>query len=216
MFSVLRDFRVIANVVYNCFCVLVILMLTVVIADSLINKYVNYQNEKIEAAKVVELKRQEILYANDQNMAKVLNDAYYLEQEKIAIAEQKKAEEAANEKAKTIAVAQNAEYELMCKAVFAEAGGQPYSDQVRVAETIVKRTKSGTYPDTITGVIMQPGQFDVVKNGVVVDGYGREVEFDKLPEQTKEAAREALNGSNYLPEDSELQFRGSNGQMWFF
>lgn len=133
--------------------------------------------------------------------------------ENLQVIQEEPIAQAANQ---SVVSAGNDEFQLLCKVVYAESGGQPYSDQVRVAETIVKRVQSSRYPNSITEVVMAPGQFEVIRNGRVVNGYGNEINFDSLPEKTIQAAREALDGSNYLPVESELQFRGSNGQMWFF
>lgn len=52
------------------------------------------------------------------------------------------------------------EYELMCNVVMAEAEGEPYEAQEAVAQTILNRWLcEDKFPDSITGVIQDPGQF---------------------------------------------------------
>ena len=52
------------------------------------------------------------------------------------------------------------EYELMCNVVMAEAEGEPYEAQEAVAQTILNRWLcEDKFPDTIIGVVQDPGQF---------------------------------------------------------
>ena len=52
------------------------------------------------------------------------------------------------------------EYNLMCSVVMAEAKGEPYDAQEAVAQTILNRWLcDDKFPDTITGVIQDVGQF---------------------------------------------------------
>ncbi len=49
--------------------------------------------------------------------------------------------------------------DLIARCVWLEARGENYDGQVAVAEVILNRVASDSYPDTIEGVIWQPGQF---------------------------------------------------------
>ena len=54
------------------------------------------------------------------------------------------------------------EYNLMCSVVMAEAKGEPYDAQEAVAQTILNRWLcDDKFPDTITGVIQDVGQFAI-------------------------------------------------------
>jgi spore germination cell wall hydrolase CwlJ-like protein len=57
--------------------------------------------------------------------------------------------------------------ELACLAgaIYFESKGEPLSGQLAVADVIINRTKSGRFPDTICGVVTQPGQFSFVRGG---------------------------------------------------
>ena len=48
---------------------------------------------------------------------------------------------------------------LLAKLITAEAGDEPYEGQVAVGAVVLNRIKSPDFPDTMTGVINQPGQF---------------------------------------------------------
>jgi hypothetical protein len=49
--------------------------------------------------------------------------------------------------------------DTMARLVYLEAGGEPYRGQVAVAEVIINRVKSSTFPNTVNGVVYQSGQF---------------------------------------------------------
>lgn len=59
----------------------------------------------------------------------------------------------------------------LAKAIYAEARGEPFAGQVAVGAVILNRVKSGEFPDTITGVILQQGrgtyQFSPVQDGSI-------------------------------------------------
>mgnify|MGYP002477912845 FL=1 len=56
---------------------------------------------------------------------------------------------------------------LMASAVYGEARGEPYEGQVAVAAVILNRVKSPNFPDTVSGVIFQPGAFTAVSDGQI-------------------------------------------------
>ena len=55
------------------------------------------------------------------------------------------------------------ELELLYTTVYCEAGNQSVATQAMVAQTILNRMISDTYPDTLEEVIYQPGQFEVTE-----------------------------------------------------
>jgi N-acetylmuramoyl-L-alanine amidase len=56
---------------------------------------------------------------------------------------------------------------LMANAVFGEARGESYIGQVAVAAVILNRVKSAKFPNTVSGVIFQPGAFTAVSDGQI-------------------------------------------------
>lgn len=77
------------------------------------------------------------------------------------------------------------EMELLTKAVYSEARGEPFEGQVAVAAVILNRVKNSVFPDTIEGVIFQPWQFTAISDG----------QFWLEPDQTAYlAAQAALEG----------------------
>jgi N-acetylmuramoyl-L-alanine amidase len=74
---------------------------------------------------------------------------------------------------------------LMANAVYGESRGEPYEGQVAVAAVILNRVKSQNFPNTISGVIMQPGAFTAVADGQI---------YLTPNEQAARAVQDAING----------------------
>ena len=74
---------------------------------------------------------------------------------------------------------------LLARAVYGEARGEPYTGQVAVAAVVLNRVKSSSFPNTVAGVVYQSGAFDCVSDG----------QINLTPNQSAyNAARDALNG----------------------
>jgi len=74
---------------------------------------------------------------------------------------------------------------LLAQAVYGEARGEPYEGQVAVAAVILNRVDSPSFPNTISGVIFEPGAFTAVSDGQIW----------LTPNDTaKKAALDAING----------------------
>ncbi len=88
---------------------------------------------------------------------------------------------------KTVYAATASDNQLLARAVNGEARGEPYEGQVAVAAVILNRVKHSSFPNTIAGVIYQPGAFTAVSDGQI------NVPID--PNSTVyKACRDALNG----------------------
>jgi N-acetylmuramoyl-L-alanine amidase len=74
---------------------------------------------------------------------------------------------------------------IMANAVYGEARGEPYEGQVAVAAVILNRVKSPQFPNTVHGVIFQPGAFTAVADGQI---------WLTPNETAKRAVRDAVNG----------------------
>lgn len=59
------------------------------------------------------------------------------------------------------------EVELLAKAIYAEARGEPYKGQVAVGAVILNRLKNSQFPGTIREIIYQSKQFSSVENGQI-------------------------------------------------
>lgn len=79
------------------------------------------------------------------------------------------------------------EYDLLARAVYSEARGEPFQGQVAIAAVILNRVEHGNFPDTINAVIFQPFAFTAVQDG----------QFWLTPDSTAYAAVEkALAGND--------------------
>ncbi|MFZ7121927.1 MAG: spore cortex-lytic enzyme [Eubacteriaceae bacterium] len=56
---------------------------------------------------------------------------------------------------------------LLAQAVHGEARGETYTGQVAVASVILNRVNNSSFPNSISGVIYQPGAFDAVSDGQI-------------------------------------------------
>lgn len=77
--------------------------------------------------------------------------------------------------------------QLLARAINGEARGEPYEGQVAVGAVILNRVRDSRFPNTIAGVIYQPGAFTAVADGQI------NVPIDESSTVVK-AARDALNG----------------------
>ncbi|NOU96762.1 spore cortex-lytic enzyme [Paenibacillus sp. LMG 31456] len=57
------------------------------------------------------------------------------------------------------------ELDIMAKTIYSEARGESYEGQVAVGAVVMNRIQSGSFPDTIEGVVFQPRAFTAVDDG---------------------------------------------------
>lgn len=77
--------------------------------------------------------------------------------------------------------------QLLARAINGEARGESYEGQVAVGAVILNRVKNSSFPNTIAGVIYQPGAFTAVSDGQI------NVPI-KEGSTVLKAAQDALNG----------------------
>lgn len=78
-----------------------------------------------------------------------------------------------------------AEIALLARFISAEARGEPYEGQVAVGAVILNRLEHPSFPNTIAGVLYQPGAFECLLNGQV---------NETVSDSSKKAAQDAMNG----------------------
>ena len=74
---------------------------------------------------------------------------------------------------------------LLARVISAEARGEPYSGQVAVGAVILNRVDHPSFPNTISGVVYQPGAFTCMVDGQI---------DQPVADSAYRAARDALNG----------------------
>lgn len=85
--------------------------------------------------------------------------------------------------------------QLMANAVHGEARGESYEGQVAVAAVILNRVNSPSFPNTVSGVIFEPGAFTAVADGQI---------WLTPNETSKKAVLDAING--WDPTNSALYY----------
>ncbi len=80
----------------------------------------------------------------------------------------------------------NDDFTLLCRMISAEARGEPYTGQVAVGAVILNRVDHPSFPNSVAGVLFQPGAFSPVADG----------QFYKvtITDSARRAAQDALNG----------------------
>ena len=121
------------------------------------------------------------------NEAKAAYEAKLEEERKAA----EEAERIAREQAEKAATLQ-AEKELLASLIFCEAGNQPYEGQIAVGAVVLNRVKSSVYPNSVSEVIYQSGQFSPAMSGWL-DRVRANAGYS---ESALQAAEDALDGSN--------------------
>lgn len=95
--------------------------------------------------------------------------------------------------------------ELLAAIIYCEAGNQPYEGQLAVGSVIMNRVASSSFPNSISGVIYQSGQFSPVSSGrfaqALAAGEGN---------ACRSAAQAVLNGTRNV---DCLYFMGNYGMV---
>lgn len=78
---------------------------------------------------------------------------------------------------------------LLAALIYCEAGAEPYAGKLAVGAVVVNRVQSSAYPNTISGVIYQRGQFGPASSGKLA-----KILAKGAPDSCYKAAREALSG----------------------
>ena len=79
----------------------------------------------------------------------------------------------------------DADYQLLARIISAEARGEPYTGQVAVGAVVLNRVEHPSFPDSVAGVVYQPGAFTAITDGQI---------NEPIAESAYRAAKDALNG----------------------
>lgn len=102
-----------------------------------------------------------------------------------------------------IYVPADSDHYLLGAIIQCEAEGEPYEGKLAVGSVVMNRVKSSYFPNTISGVIYEKGQFSPVASGRLAYRLSAGVNSECL-----RAAQEVLNGTITL---NSLFFRTNNG-----
>lgn len=59
----------------------------------------------------------------------------------------------------------NKDLDLLARAVYSEGRGEPFEGQVAIAAVVLNRVRSPLFPNSVAGVVYQPGAFTAVTDG---------------------------------------------------
>ena len=116
--------------------------------------------------------------------------------------EAQKAKEAAAKKSQN---ASASDVTLLAAIIQCEAGSECYQGKVAVGAVVMNRVRSSRYPNTISGVIYQRGQFSPASNGSLA----RVLASGNISSSCRQAAADALAGVD--PTGGKLFFHRANG-----
>lgn len=77
--------------------------------------------------------------------------------------------------------------DLLANIISAEARGEPFEGQVAVGAVVLNRVEHPSFPDSLAGVVYQPGAFTAITDGQI---------NEKVVDSARRAAKEALNGAD--------------------
>lgn len=81
----------------------------------------------------------------------------------------------------------DSDFNLLANIISAEARGESFEGQVAVGAVVLNRVEHPSFPDSIAGVVYQPGAFTAVTDGQI---------DEPVAESARKAAREALAGAD--------------------
>lgn len=104
-----------------------------------------------------------------------VGEAISIEEEQAMLAAQRKAEQASlrsvssssSAAVSSASAVSSSDLTLLSAIIFCEAGGESYAGQVAVGAVVLNRVKSSSFPNSISGVVYQSGQFSPVANGAL-------------------------------------------------
>ena len=84
--------------------------------------------------------------------------------------------------------------DLLAAIIWCEAGNQPYDGMVAVGQVVMNRVKSSSFPNTVSEVLNQPGQFTPASAGTLQGSLAAGVNANCYS-----AAQDAMNGAAPVP-----------------
>ncbi|AGB17863.1 cell wall hydrolase [Thermoanaerobacterium thermosaccharolyticum] len=90
---------------------------------------------------------------------------------------------------------------LLAKLIQAEGEGEPMIGKVAVGAVVVNRVQNPNFPNTISEVIFEPGQFESVTNNRIFN-------IENIDEECMISAKKALEGED--PTNGSLYFYNIN------
>ena len=103
--------------------------------------------------------------------------------------------------------AQGGEMDILAAIIHCEASGEGYEGQLAVGAVIMNRVRSSRFPNTITGVVYQAGQFSPVASGRFILALSQGL----ASASCRQAAQDAIKGKSNI--GNCLSFRRNDGSV---
>lgn len=116
------------------------------------------------------------------------------------------AEAQAQAAAQAAASVSQGDLDLMAAIIECEAGGEPYEGKIGVGAVVMNRVRSSQFPNTISEVIYQSGQFSPVASGKLASVLSRGARQDCY-----DAARDVFAGANTVGDCLFFHAGGGSG-----
>ncbi len=87
-----------------------------------------------------------------------------------------------------VSIAQN-DLDILAKVIWKESGGCPWEHQCAVGCVVINRVHDERFPDTVAGVVGQPGQYSTAYLS----------DFEGIPAECYDAAAAVLSGQYTIP-----------------
>ena len=113
---------------------------------------------------------------------------------------------AAAQAQQTAASVSQGDLDLMAAIIECEAGGEPYEGKIGVGAVVMNRVRSSQFPNTISEVIYQSGQFSPVASGKLASVLSRGARQDCY-----DAARDVFAGANTVGDCLFFHAGGGSG-----
>lgn len=98
---------------------------------------------------------------------------------------------------------------LLAAIIQCEAGGEGYEGQLAVGAVVMNRVNSGSFPNSISGVVYQSGQFTPASSGKL----SRVLSSGSISSSCYQAARDALNGADNTGGAKYFHAGSGNGKI---
>ncbi len=136
-------------------------------------------------------------YTNDWYRIKIDGESGYSMKKYLTEAAPEQPEQADTAADTAVIPCTDAEFEMLCYVLQGEVGDCSEDSKIAVANVIINRVKSDSFPNSIEGVLTQPDQFTAI--------YGYYGGYNVPTENTRECARRAIAGED-----------NSNGAVYYY
>lgn len=145
----------------------------------------------------------------ESNVEEQIDNFQQLREEAQEYKKQKEAQEERERYLESVALAlgissfSEEDYENLCRIIQSEAGICDAKGKILVGNVVINRVKNSNFPDTVSGVILYPGQFTPVSDGSFYEY--------EVTQHTRDAVERLMSGEDYS--QGALFFMSNKGSI---